>query len=193
MQADALYPRGIDPHSPPTNPMRSFINAKIVRGLIGLTGFSITGLSLAILATGLATELTGPTTDLAGAIGASVCMLFTSTIGAVLVWFGWVGIFGDEPTDSDVELEILELAARTDGAISIARVAANTDLSLEQSEDILEDLAKKGLARLDLDDEGNRIFVFSGLEETLLDDDDGDQPHNALQQKVAEERARRKS
>ena len=64
---------------------------------------------------------------------------------------------------SPIEDEILRIARKHDGQVTPAVVAAESSYSIEERSDRLDELATKGHARMDIDDQGNVLYAFTGL------------------------------
>lgn len=144
--------------------MEKFLNHKVTRAVVGVIGFGIAGCSFAFVTAGVADSVQGdPEHDLAGIIVATLCMLTTGLFGSGMCWFGYRGIFGDPEPTVDPEDQVLTVAEEHDGRVTAAAVAADSDLSLREADETLTRLAEQGLARMDIDAAGDKVFVFSGL------------------------------
>ena len=97
-----------------------------------------------------------------------VCMLFTMVFGGVLTLWGIRGLLSKD--HSGAEEEILRVAQRNGGTVQVSTVAAQSDLSLREARDVLDELAREGIARLDIDDEGRECYSFPGLEDVEFDE-----------------------
>jgi hypothetical protein len=180
--------------------MEKFLNHKVTRGVIGVIGFGIAGCSFSIVAAGIADSIGGnPEQDLAGILLATVCMLTSGLFGSGMCWFGYRGIFGEPEPAVDPEDQVLEVAKQNDGRVTAAEMAANSDLSLREADETLTGLAEQGLARMDVDNEGNNVFVFAGVGdsetqsaeqrfESELADERGDDSTDAREDEPADER-----
>lgn len=107
------------------------------------------------------------------AIGGIICTLIPTGFGAALVWYGFGDVLpfgnsgGSEGEDDqlpDHEKEILRVARTTGGRVTPALVAAETTYSIEECSKRLEELTTKGYVRMDIDDDGNVVYAFAGLE-----------------------------
>jgi len=152
--------------------MDNILQNKPVRGCLGMVGFGIAGICLAATITGLGDMLQQPATQIPSQIGATVCLLVSGAFGGVLCWYGYVGVFGERKLTDHVENQILNIAKAEGGRVTVALVAASSDLSMADSESILTRLAKDGLVRLDIDADGDNVYVFPGLDdsETTFDE-----------------------
>ncbi|CAN0499439.1 unnamed protein product, partial [Laminaria digitata] len=61
------------------------------------------------------------------------------------------------------ERQILSLAQREDGILSIASVALNTELSIDQSALALEELERRGVATTWINEDGDLVYRFASL------------------------------
>jgi hypothetical protein len=59
------------------------------------------------------------------------------------------------------ESELLRLAARRDGSLSVAEVVAHADLDAAQTEQRLDEMCKRGLCELRVTEEGVVVYRFS--------------------------------
>lgn len=57
--------------------------------------------------------------------------------------------------------ELLRLAARRDGSLSVAEVVAHADLDAAQAEQCLDDMCKRGLCELRVTEEGVVVYRFA--------------------------------
>jgi len=152
--------------------MSGFLDKKTVRGGIGCVGLGTTVLAVALLATIVVQIITGAQQDVAGAVGASVCMMMTAAIGGAMGWYGYRGMFGEQPVPADFEDQLLDLADRENGRVTVAMVAADTDLSMQRAEALLTRLTEQGLVRMEVGADGDYVHIFPGLgddEETTFD------------------------
>lgn len=145
--------------------MEKFLNHRVVRAVIGIIGFGIAGCSFALVTAGIADSIGGnPENELGGILFATLCMLTTGLFGSGMCWFGYKGVFGEPEPAVDPEDQVLEVAKQHDGQVTTAAVAANSALSLGEADETLTRLAEQGLARMDIDAQGDKVFVFSGLD-----------------------------
>lgn len=153
--------------------MEELLNSKVFRALVGFVGLATAGLSFMLVTMGIV-ELVRGSPDPGPAIGVSVCMLFSGTFGAALTWYGYRGVFGDSKPGDAAEARVLTVAEENDGRVTVAMIAAGSDLSMTEGEQILNRLTSKGLIRMDVDPNGNNVYVFPGLgdsdEETTFDE-----------------------
>jgi hypothetical protein len=63
----------------------------------------------------------------------------------------------------DVEQVVLSCAKRHGGRVTIAEVAADTELSFTESKKVLEELAREGACTVDVTEQGAFIYEFAGL------------------------------
>jgi len=146
--------------------MANVVDSTPVRGCIGLAGVGLAGLSLALLVTSIISALLGqlpPEAGIAGLIGASVLLLASTAVGGALAWWGWRGTLGRQHR-ADVETAVLDAAERRGGRLTPAQLATETDLSLADSEDVLDRLARDSHLRIDVGTGGEEVYVFPGLE-----------------------------
>jgi len=67
------------------------------------------------------------------------------------------------------EKMILRLAERLGGKLSVLELAARTELSADESKEVLDEMYKKGLAEFDLMDNGTVLYAFRGTGLSLRD------------------------
>ena len=69
------------------------------------------------------------------------------------------------PEDPEKALErtILKLARKFRGQLTPLELAADSDLSLDDANNALEDIVRKGYANMKVTDEGNIIYEFPGF------------------------------
>lgn len=61
------------------------------------------------------------------------------------------------------ERQVLSLAQREGGLLSIGSVALNTEMSIDQSAVVLEELERRGVASTWINDEGDLVYRFAAL------------------------------
>jgi TM2 domain-containing membrane protein YozV len=71
----------------------------------------------------------------------------------------------EPPEDREKSLErtILQLARKFHGQLTPLELAANSDLSLDDADQALENIVRKGYATMNVTDEGNIIYEFPGF------------------------------
>ena len=145
--------------------MADIIDHKATRGCVGSAGFMTIALSVTAMVIVL---LAWPGT--VATLATMVCMLFSLAFGGVLTLWGVRGLLSKD--HSGAEEEILRVAQRNGGTVQVSTVAAQSDLGLREARDVLDELAREGIARLDIDDEGRECYSFPGLEEVEFEQDD---------------------
>ena len=65
--------------------------------------------------------------------------------------------------EQEKEKAVLKIANEKNGRLTIAEVAMDTSLSLEESKTILEKMSADGVAELQITDGGSLVYVFTGL------------------------------
>jgi hypothetical protein len=65
-----------------------------------------------------------------------------------------------ETSAGSIEREILSIAKRENGKVTPAIVALNSDISLDEAERALENMAKRGYATMDVSDSGTVEYLF---------------------------------
>ena len=93
-----------------------------------------------------------------------VCLI----LGALTGW-GAFKIWSVKPpgeTDEDKTRRILELARRNSGQITVLTAAMDANLEIDESKVLLEDLVDKGIAVLEVTDDGNLLYCFPDLRTT---------------------------
>ncbi|MBZ4422418.1 hypothetical protein [Myxococcus sp. RHSTA-1-4] len=63
----------------------------------------------------------------------------------------------------DVERTVLTCAKQHGGRVTIAEVAAESDLTFTEAKEVLEQLSRAGACTVDVTDQGAFIYEFSGL------------------------------
>lgn len=149
--------------------MKDFLNNPWVRGLVGLTGFFVGGVSLFfLLGVVIATASSGPESWIGGVVGSGVCLAST-VFGAAMCWYAFnglpVGDQGEGAEEPSLEDQLLEIARDNGGRITVALAAAETDLSLSEADEMLTRLAKRDLAKMEIEADGDDVYVFPGLED----------------------------
>jgi hypothetical protein len=145
--------------------MDAILDNKLTRGCLGITGFMILAVAvtstIVVVMTGLGTVAT---------VATAVCSAFTGLLGAALCVWGVRGLMARD--HSGAEEAILEVAQQTGGQVQVSTVAAQTHLSLREADEVLDELARERVARLDIDEQGNEVYEFPGLEEADFEDTD---------------------
>lgn len=140
--------------------MDDLLDNRWIRIAFAATGFGIVGLAAALLVT---IVLGGG--NVAGTAGAAVCVSFTLLFGAALCGYGLWGVFSDDGGERAGEDRILKVARMHDGRVTVAQVAQGADIPMRDAQAMLEDLAREGLVRMEIADNGVEQYVFSGLGE----------------------------
>ena len=68
------------------------------------------------------------------------------------------------PVELSHEQQILELAMRTDGTLTIAEIAARTPLTVADAKAGVEALTREGVASVEFDEKQDIYYRFPGLE-----------------------------
>lgn len=157
--------------------MDDFFDKNWVRAGLAVTGLLAAAMSLFVLIYGIIDTVNTPNPDIAGAVFASLCMLFSGAAGAFTCWWGYTGLTDDsgetDDASPDVETQILEVAESHGGRVTVPMVAADTELSLSEADETLTRLAKQGLAQMNIDADGNNVYEFAGLDDPSEDTADG--------------------
>jgi hypothetical protein len=66
-------------------------------------------------------------------------------------------------TEQEKESIVLKMANAKKGKITIAEVAMDSQLNLDESKTILEKMSADGVAELQITDGGSLVYVFTGL------------------------------
>ena len=61
------------------------------------------------------------------------------------------------------EKQLLMLAAQNGGVLTVAMVCANSALTIDESEEALDRMAKRSVADLEIDENGVSVYRFIGL------------------------------
>lgn len=67
------------------------------------------------------------------------------------------------PSEQEKQSLVLKAAKQNNGRLTIAEVAMDTTLSLDESKSILESMCTEGIAELQITDGGSLVYVFTGL------------------------------
>ena len=133
---------------------RIFLGAFSV--LIGLVSFPCTAAAIYDLISG--------TQNVSGALIMGIFFAMMSVVSVGLFYFA---ARGKKEAPFQVtewhERRVLELARREGGLLSIGSVALNTELSIDQSSIVLEELERRGVANTWINDEGDLVYRFAAL------------------------------
>lgn len=106
--------------------------------------------------------------NLGGPHGAGALLLSFLLFGAVPLGAGlWLlrsrgaSLRALQSANQAWESELLRLAARRDGSLSVAEVVAHADLDAAQAEKHLDDMCKRGLCELRVTEEGVVVYRFA--------------------------------
>ena len=66
-----------------------------------------------------------------------------------------------EEKEQTLQNLVLELALQHDGSVRATELALQSALSLDGAQDYLENLASRGICRMEIDEDGTTYFVFS--------------------------------
>jgi len=72
-------------------------------------------------------------------------------------------LLGRQINEQEKEKVVLKIANEKNGHLTIAEVAMDTSLSLEESKTVLEKMSADGVAELQITDGGSLVYVFTGL------------------------------
>lgn len=99
--------------------------------------------------------------DIEGALMVGSFCTMTTAIGIFLLVFGLKSPREAELVMSaDLEKRVLQSASQQGGFLTVPRLAMETDLSLAQSEAILDELSRRGYANPQVSSEGAVEYVF---------------------------------
>jgi hypothetical protein len=84
-------------------------------------------------------------------------------VGLWLLWHPGAQLRALQSANQAWESELLRLAARRDGSLSVAEVVAHADLDAAQAEQRLDDMCKRGLCELRVTEEGVVVYSFAAL------------------------------
>lgn len=149
-------PQSYRPPQAKTPKQRSDRNARIIAGLFGA---SMILFSLPCVATGLY-EMAAGSAD-AGTLGAVVLFGGFSLIGMILgIWAVRKRSLPPATLDASSEHMVLSLAKSNRGVLTVPELSLQAHLSLEQSEQLLEDMTKRNVAEVDIAADGNIVYIF---------------------------------
>lgn len=66
-----------------------------------------------------------------------------------------------EEKEQTLQNLVLEIALQYDGSVRATELALQSPLSLDGAQDYLEDLASRGICRMEMDEHGTTYFVFA--------------------------------
>ena len=66
-----------------------------------------------------------------------------------------------EEKEQTLQNLVLEIALQDDGSVRATELALQSSLSLDSAQDYLEDLASRGICRMEMDEHGTTYFVFA--------------------------------
>lgn len=75
------------------------------------------------------------------------------------------GILGKDEKRSRLEKEIVKLAQRKGGQLSILEIVAETSLSTKEADEIMEEMTVKGYVTMDVTESGGIVYTFPGMAE----------------------------
>lgn len=104
--------------------------------------------------------------NIEGALMVGSFCTMTAIIGALLVGLGLKS--PKEATlviNSELERQVLTLASEGEGALTVPQLAMKTELSLAQSERVLDELSRRGYADATVLSGGAMEYVFRDLQE----------------------------
>jgi len=145
--------------------MDDVLDSTWARGCFGIIGFAVAGGALTTLVMILIVGTGGGELELAGTVGASICLTCTALASGALCAYGIEGLLAERTVGRRIEDEILGVARDHGGTVTVAQIAGDTRLTLEESRAVLDDLAREGLVRMHVDDRGTEQYQFSGLDE----------------------------
>lgn len=94
-------------------------------------------------------------------------MIFFGGLTLIFGYLSYIWGFRQNPhIQKQQERQILSLARGHQGRLTTALLAAESDLDLQESQQQLEQFVTQGFARMEVDDQGNISYVFSGLHAT---------------------------
>ena len=73
------------------------------------------------------------------------------------------GILGKDEKRSRLEKEIVKLAQRKGGRLSILEIVAETSLNTKEADEIMEEMTVKGYVTMDVTDSGAIVYTFPGM------------------------------
>jgi predicted transcriptional regulator len=129
--------------------------------LIGLFGVLVTLFSLFFVFAAIGDLIFGSKTGTSVGVLLGLLVFFsgTSFCGILLARQG----FKKGGSNLEQEQIILALAKTAKGRLTVAEVALRCNLSIEDSQAILDKFAAQGVANLQFTDEGNSIYLFSSF------------------------------
>lgn len=160
--------------APAPTPRRSTYTAPlaVLGGMLVTFGLCLVFFSLGFI-------VAPPTTADAGDI--TTCLLFLAFIALPMLGSGAASLFfarrrQQQESDEAIQAAVLALAQQQNGVVTAADLALHRALPLLQAQDYLDQLAARGICRLEMTEEGETCFVFGrrrladGEPEKRLDD-----------------------
>lgn len=125
-------------------------------------------------------------------VGALIVGSFFTIVAAIGIFTFWRGFRAPKTQpliiDAHLERQILQQAQQAGGILSVTALAMNSNLTLQQAEEALDEFHRRGFAQTTVSDSGTIEYAFPDLQnEVTLDDLDRE-----IQQAVAEAESKEK-
>lgn len=143
-------------HTPP--PTRSNTPVRI---FMVITGFMMTAVSFPCVAAAL-NDIFTTSGDLSGPLIMGVLFAILGMGGLGMMFGAWYIRPNAAPKHDyqQIERAVLTLAQQRSGRITAAEVALHTPLTTEESQQLLEQLTRQGVAQMDIGSRGELLFTF---------------------------------
>lgn len=132
-----------------------------IRKLIGILGFVVMAVSGLFIAAAVGDLIGGSTTDTGVLVG--LLIFFTLTGGSGFHLFRSRILQAGKHDAEAKERQVLQYAKEQGGRVTIAGVAAHTELSVAEAKKMLETLSEQGVADVAFDDDGAVFYELKGL------------------------------
>lgn len=144
-----------------------------LRKVLGVGGVLIALLSLMFVIMGIGDLMGGNAYKTSPSILWGLIIFFLGTL-VCGVWMAHWGLSVQQPSQLKLSREeqikqILQLAQEQQGEISVLEVAAGTQLSLEQSSSLLEELVTLNLAQMRIREDGVLLYDFPEFRHSVSD------------------------
>jgi hypothetical protein len=135
-----------------------------MRTALGIFGVVLAAGCLLIIA-GMIANIAAGDDNVAGNVIGLIVMLAAAGGGVALVWANLLKrphAPGRSP--AEIERQVLAVASRSGGQVTVAEVALHCRLTIEESKRLLSRMNAQGVAAVSLSDDGDMLYTFAGLE-----------------------------
>lgn len=102
----------------------------------------------------------------------NVSLISTAVVLFMAAFVGWAiwriaftgkSLLEDNPTSLDPEKQVIRLAMKMKGKVTIPDVCANTPLGLTEAKATLENLTREGVFHLEMTDTGAKVYALDDM------------------------------